>query len=191
MEQTEFPPNPFCALYWRCLYECKVRNLRFAERRLVEKINDLTYGRGQADVAIANRDDLAESVGSTRNNLQPIVEALISRDILGHEERLGTWWLKNIDLWRVAIGDQAEPEQVLRLAAADARIIAHDTLRKQPELFPRETTDAEVAARDSRRTRPIGPSLNCPPSLSRRRRWCLCPLAVLKFRTKIPRRRED
>ena len=166
MLSNDPPSEDYSQLYWRYLYEFKVRRFKFAQRRALEAFLDLTYGQEQADIRIGSLEELAEAIESTPNNNNPVIAQLVSWDVLGHDERKKTWWLKEIDLWRVACSNQADPDRALRAVAAMERIIADDKLRfQQAELYPRETTDAEVAAEGAQARATDWSATGLPPAV--------------------------
>lgn len=166
MEHPDDLQEDFSALYWSALYEFKQRRFSFVERRLAEKINDLTYGRSKSDVAIPSVQDLADAIPCLRSNLIPVIERLVGAQILGRDERLKTWWLNEIDLWkRLECVDGSDPDCAQSAVAATARIIAHDQRRaRQREMFP-EVTDAEVQAEAGRARAAAGLATGLSPSL--------------------------
>lgn len=146
MEQ-EPPPEDFSDRFWRCLWELTQRQFKPAERRALEKFLALTYGRGKSDVYLARLDDFALCIKTTRHNLNPVLQRLIGKGVLGHDERAKTWWFQELDLWRVARHDQADPGSAERAAEAESRILADNPLLPdQGELFPPGVTDAEISA---------------------------------------------
>jgi hypothetical protein len=193
------PAEDYSARYWRYLLELTRRQFKLAERRVLEKLLALTYGReliyGQPAspaVFIARLDDLADSISTLRGNMHPILENLVNNGVLstrplpnrgrGTDPRSATWWYNQIDLWQVECWNQADPGSAQRVAAAESSILS-DTrqLSDQRLLFPDETSDAEVQAEAARES-----AANLPPpglSSSGVSRSEIQNQPVLKFRT--------
>lgn len=120
------------------LIEIGRRKFTFSERRLLQRLAELTHLRGEPEVQIATVERFAQACGCTRSNLVPVVERLIAETVIGREERTRMWWIEQPSIWQREVDEAA--------AAAAAALLAGDEQRLLQREFLQVTTAAELAA---------------------------------------------